>query len=417
LKKSAFFDLHANQIVPSPDGKPTTIARLWFKSADRSAYERVVFDPSGKADENALNLWRGFPIIPKEGDWSLLRDHIEENVCLGDKTEYKWLLAWIAQIFQVPEKKLGSAVVIGGEKGTGKSKLAEWLSFLLKQYAKTVSQAQHVTGNFNAHMEQCLLLVAEEAFWAGSKQDEGALKHLITGKTITLERKGIDPVQIDNFTRLLVISNNDWIVPATVDERRFFVLKISSKHQRDTKYFAAIDEQMKNGGAEAMLHDLLELDISNVDLRNPPKTQWLIDQIEEGLSDVQAWIREMLLEGCLPHHDEKDYWGSRVSTQGYIMNDSKITVIDTGIVYESFVNFCRITRFHKPACKAKFGREIKRIIPELNKTRVKENGKRVYKYEFPSLSEVVGDFCSYTGIYLFDEIDRASCKPIIRLPI
>ena len=37
-----------------------------------------------------------------------------------------------------------------------------------------------VSGNFNAHLMRSILLVADEAYWAGNKSEEGALKSLIT---------------------------------------------------------------------------------------------------------------------------------------------------------------------------------------------------------------------------------------------
>ena len=37
----------------------------------------IVFEPGGPLDvpDDMLNLWRGFGIEPKQGDWSLLRNH------------------------------------------------------------------------------------------------------------------------------------------------------------------------------------------------------------------------------------------------------------------------------------------------------------------------------------------------------
>ena len=95
----------------------------------------------------------------------------------------------------------------------------------------------------------------------------------------------------------MVTSNSEWIVPATEDERRFFVLEVGDAKQQDTTYFAAIDKQMENGGAEAMLYDLLNYDYGGVDLRNPPKTQWLAEQVEQGLDDKESWLLEILRSG------------------------------------------------------------------------------------------------------------------------
>jgi hypothetical protein len=63
---------------------------------------------------------------------------------------------------------------------------------------------------------------------------------------------------VKNFIRLIVASNNDWVVPAGLEERRFFVLDISDKYMQNHEYFKKLFDQMDNGGREAMLHDLLQ---------------------------------------------------------------------------------------------------------------------------------------------------------------
>ena len=58
---------------------------------------------------------------------------------------------------------------------------------------------------------------------------------------------------------------------------------------QDKPYFAAIDEETKNGGREAMMHYLLNFDLSQVDLRSIPKTAALLDQQIESLTPEQSW--------------------------------------------------------------------------------------------------------------------------------
>jgi hypothetical protein len=98
-----------------------------------------------------------------------------------------------------------------------------------------VSQRKQIVGQFNSHIATTLLMVCEEAFWAADPQAEGVLKDLITNKKVLIEKKGRDPIQSDNYTRLALISNSEWVVPASLkDERRFFVLRCSSERQGDT---------------------------------------------------------------------------------------------------------------------------------------------------------------------------------------
>ncbi len=75
-----------------------------------------------------------------------------------------------------------------------------------------------------------LLLHADEAFWAGDRAAEGRLKDLVTGASQFIEFKGKEPVRVDNYLRLLVCGNADWLVPAGLKERRFATLDVSDAH-------------------------------------------------------------------------------------------------------------------------------------------------------------------------------------------
>ena len=46
-----------------------------------------------------------------------------------------------------------------------------------------------------------------------------------------IEPKGIDSFQARNRLKILISSNEDWVVPVTSDERRFFVLEVSRQAQ------------------------------------------------------------------------------------------------------------------------------------------------------------------------------------------
>ena len=44
---------------------------------------------------------------------------------------------------------------------------------------------------------------------------------MITEPTLAIERKGQDTETVPNMLHILMASNNQWIVPAGLDERRF----------------------------------------------------------------------------------------------------------------------------------------------------------------------------------------------------
>ena len=170
----------------------------------------LVFEPGGLIIEGAYNLWRGWGVQPKAGDCSLFLAHLRDNVCSGDEELYRWVLAWFAHILRFPRTKIGTALVVRGRQGTGKSIVGEIFGVLIGPSFLKVSMARHLTGNFNALLGERLLVQAEEAFWAGDRAAVGVLKDLITSATIVIERKGLDPDRTANYVRLFVTSNSIW---------------------------------------------------------------------------------------------------------------------------------------------------------------------------------------------------------------
>ena len=244
---------------------------------------------------------RGLRSSRREGDCSKFLAHLKDNVARGDETTYLWIVGWWAQILQQPSVKMETALVLRGPFGAGKTKIGEVIGSLIGDALPARSPSpRYITGQFNSHMASLLVLHADEAFWAGDKASVGTLRDLVTGKDHMLEYKGVDPIRIKNHIRLFVTGNPDWMVPAGFRERRWAVFDIGEEHMQDHAYFAAIDHEMNNGGREALLHYLLNFDLSQVNLRIIPKTAALLDQQIESMTPEQAWWFETLMKGELP---------------------------------------------------------------------------------------------------------------------
>jgi hypothetical protein len=99
----------------------------------RRQYEGIEFKP-GEGETTALffNLWRGFAVEPKEGgSYAVFRDHLLTNVCHGDAELFKWVFGWFAHIFQRPCERIGTALVLRGGMGMGKTKTGEVIGSLI----------------------------------------------------------------------------------------------------------------------------------------------------------------------------------------------------------------------------------------------------------------------------------------------
>lgn len=283
-----------------------SLGDAWLDWRNHKTYTGVCFDPSPDQDHTPagfLNMWRGLNASSIPGDWSLFRNLVEEVICDGNKEYSDFFFATIAQALVEPHKPPGVAIVlISEEKGTGKTTTAEYCRLLFGAYGKMTASPQNLVGQFNSTLENTILLVLEEAIAPGNRQHAMRLKSIITDATISIERKGFEPYQAKNFLRIIMCSNEPHVVPASMDERRFFVLQVNTKRRQDHKYFGALRIQMDNGGLDAMLYDLLDnydRDYRHINLRNPPQTAALAQQKLASMDAKCLWLLRKLETGEL----------------------------------------------------------------------------------------------------------------------
>jgi hypothetical protein len=282
------------------NGKWVSRNLAWRRAKEHRHYNEVVFEPGETVPAGTLNLWQGWPVDPAPGDWSLMRAHIRDVICDGDDVRYAYALQWLAWKVQHPGGRPEVAFTIHGPKGTGKGRFAHWYGRLFGEHRVTAKHRDEVLGRFNNHLHHCALLVAEEAFFARDPTADGPLKVMITEPDYRVEFKFGANVRVPNKLAIMMLSNHDSVVPATADERRYFVTKVSAARIRDFGYFTALDRQMEAGGLAAMLHDLMTMDLAGFNIRDVPNTAALKEQKRHAAKGVEAWLWNVLEEGRIP---------------------------------------------------------------------------------------------------------------------
>jgi len=372
------------------------LGEIWLEHPRRRSYASVTFDPNaapyhdvpsrfGAKGQRDFNLWPGFECTPSTtGSCQRFLDHLRDIVASGDEDLYNWLVQYLAHIVQAPTRLAGTAVALQGTQGSGKSLVGEIMGAILgaRLYTK-VSKPEELTGRFNAHHYGRLLVQVEEAFWAGDKRAEGALKNMITSDTVRIERKFMDPIDFRNYTRLIITTNNDRSVPAGLGERRFAVLDVSGKRANDHEYFRELRSQMfEQGGCERLFHFLLhETDVDWTLIRRPPRTSALRDQQIASLPAPDRWLFEILNEGLLPGDDKG------------VGQTSKDTL------FQSYSGALKARNRSFDAERSILGKLLKQRLNELVTTaRPREGGGRVNYYQFAPLAECRARFAERLSV-------------------
>lgn len=399
--------------VGEADGKPIrkSSAVIWLSHPKRRQFiHGVTFDPSMKNDEpGVLNLWEGYAIKPAPGDWKLMQSHILAIICKGNQGHYEYLLSWMARMLQNPAEQGEVAVVMKGREGTGKGTLAKALMRICGHHGLAISNPKHLVGNFNAHLRDVVFLFADEAFFAGDRSHVGVLKSIITEEYLTVEAKYSNAQQMPNFLHVMMASNEDWVVPASLEARRFMVLEVDDAAKGCHSYFDLLNAEMDGGGLAAMLHDMLARDISGFNVRAVPTTDGLQTQRKLSLGTNEQWWLDCLERGYvfrskLGLESEFSEWSTRVTTE---------------LLFASYLEFARargerrlLTRetlgkllvsFNLTQCRIRHGvvgENMATIPGNFGETRVArvvvESSPRGYRLS--SLAECRSNFSEITGL-------------------
>jgi Family of unknown function (DUF5906)/Primase C terminal 2 (PriCT-2) len=352
------------------DGKP--ISGLWLAHPARRIFRQVTMDPASptyspilvSGDLPDFNVWPGFAVEPSEQrSCDLFLAHLQDVVCSGNAALYQWVLQWLAAVVQAPERLTGTALVLRGPMGSGKSYVGEVMGRLLGTglYSK-VSKPEELTGRFNSHHQGKILLQVEEGFFAGNRAAVGALKHMITSDRVRIEGKFRDSYEIPNFCRLLITSNEEWVIPAGWSERRFTVIDISGAQKDDWEYHAAMRAQMANGGVANLLHVLLNTPLDFKLLSRPVNTAALRDQQLASMDADQRWLYDLLISGSFP--------------EGRVEAD---------LLYRLYAQFLRDHSAGRRADREAMGKLLHRLGAK--KIRPRGIQGRTYVYQFPPLTE------------------------------
>ena len=255
----SFRERYLNQyLYDEISDKKISIGQFWLAHPRRRQYEGIDLIPDGPAvlSGNIFNLWRGWGVEPKKGDWSLLRKHVREVLANGDQKFDDYIIRWGAWTFQHAGERTGAALVLRGGKGSGKGVWGDVFMTIFGEHGLQIFDPTHLTGKHNAHLQNKLFLFADEAFWAGDKTAERTLKGVVTEKRMMIEPKGINAFPWPNRMSLYMAANEKWVVPASHDERRYAVSNVNERWKKNWSYFQPLLAEIAAGAPAAMLYDL-----------------------------------------------------------------------------------------------------------------------------------------------------------------
>jgi putative DNA primase/helicase len=307
-----------------------SIAEIWFDHPEANdAYNGIDLQPDLTAcgiEDGYLNIWQGFGVTDltaskDDEQLTIYLNHIKDIICDGNEEYYNELIRFLAHMRQYPEVKAQYAIVLESEEhGTGKSTFLQPLLTMCGMHGAEIQKGERVFGKFNSRLANLIFVVLEEAF-AGSQDATNALKNIITSYILELEQKGKDVIELENYIRLILTTNQKDILKIDPTERRYFYLKVSAERLEDDEYFKTLHFAHPKDKEHLRFTSKLSFYLNNYQLpdgyipKNPPKTKTLGMKKLDNLSPEHQFIYRILYSGSNTSIHAPINWQTRLTNK------------------------------------------------------------------------------------------------------
>ena len=284
------------QSIPGPNGSTRVLeksaAKEWIKWPCRMTVGRITYLPGAErvTPEGEFNCWRGWGVEPKLGDvtpWERLLDYLFKNTVVDAR---HWFQQWLACPLQQPGIKLYSASVLWGiHHGTGKSMVGYTMGEIYGENFTEIGD-RDLYANFNDWAERRQFVMGEEITGGDKRATADRMKGMITQRQLRVNTKFVPTYIVPDCINYYFTSNHPDAFFLEDSDRRFFVHEVTGK-PLDDSFYREYMTWLRNGGAAALFHHFLTLDLKNF---NPQGHAFVTnskkEMIEDGRSELGAWV-------------------------------------------------------------------------------------------------------------------------------
>jgi hypothetical protein len=253
-----FCDKHYHEVLvimpPDKEGKPVDPKRvsageIWWswKNELRRVVRRIVMEPTSKpeGDDNpeVFNRWHMLKQTMAEcdpkataADIAILTNHLM-YLSDGDVAGVTFFLCWLAQLYQKPEIKMPTAVLLYSKNGrVGKNLMQRLLTRVFGQPLVAGCTGKMLQKNFDDAIEHKRLVFINEM--ARSEKADGYehFKSQVSEEFIQFEGKGRASKEIRNIAHFIITTNHEDALPLMEKDGRIAVLRCLAERQPDAYY-------------------------------------------------------------------------------------------------------------------------------------------------------------------------------------
>jgi hypothetical protein len=285
----------------------------WLGDEEKVVYEKCDFlPPPLHVPAGVRNLWPGFAVEhtppATAEDIAAMEKYIlpflKEVICAKRPSNYRYLMALLAQMFQCPGDKTAiPATVLLGEEGVGKNRLTHLLGLMVGrcQHMQSTKLNNVVFARFSQIVWGKVLLILDELDPAEIRSYQRDLMDLITMTSRPGEKKGVQGIfTMRNFLRLFFSSNDEHqLIALPEKDRKYWFLEVSAQERGQIKeYFVPLMMAINTPGVRRAFYDhLLQIDFSNVNFQEDrPKSELYGMSKEQTIRPEVQFLRHYLLQ-------------------------------------------------------------------------------------------------------------------------
>jgi len=335
-------------------------------------FRNITFNPI-ETNDKEFNMYRGFRAQDVENvDINLIQpilNHIKMCWANDDDDIYDYIIHWFNHCFTKPWMKSGIVLLLCGLEGTGKGLLIDNLiiPYIYGDTIACVSQGlSPIVQRFNSICMNKLFICCNEVSTEGGFHTSfEKLKAIITDKTISIEKKGIDIFKdYPNFINFIFTTNNTDSVKLGRTDRRYCCLETSSRYKGQWDYFTTLLDNCNQDTANHFYTFCKQYPITR-NIRNIPRTKLKDDMmmnakstIERFVEDIQEAINTRNKNELIPRDESEFLWDTYIFSA---TNKDGEILIKGRDIYKSYSLWCRENNETRKS-NTLFGRELKKLV-------------------------------------------------------
>lgn len=344
-------------------------------------YKNITFRPNqDDVKKGELNMFQGFKAkLVENVDMDLINPilyHIKKCWANNDENIYDYILQWFRNAFLFPWNKNGTVIILYSEEGSGKTMIID--NFIIpfvygNSIASTIVGLSPIVQRFNSILINKLFILANEVS-SGDHNFVGSfeiLKSLITDKTLTIEKKGIDIFNnYPNYINFIFTTNNPDSVRLGRTDRRYVCLEAQTCFLGNFEYFNKLSECFNQETANHFFTYICGLEKTR-DIRQIPSTELRVEMLKNSTSSIFKFfedVKDYMLKFSINNVNHKpipifgDYnWDIILSNSVVVKNNQKIII--NRLLYEVYKRWCK-ENYESIKPSNSFSREANRIFKQ-----------------------------------------------------